>query len=567
MFDKKVGQILVDRSILTAEQLGQAITESVSAQMVLSHYLVDKKLARPVDIAAALAQILEIPFIEKITEDMIDQVMISRIAFKFLRQHVILPIVFDGNQVLLSADPRNLQALDDIALLIPGTVEHAVGPHQIILDAINKYYPFDTGKEMIADLKEDEEEEFDLEAIGDKDIVDMASEAPIVKMVNHFIFQGVKDDASDIHIEPFEKELSVRYRIDGVMHQVLLPPKRYHGAIVSRIKIMSNLNIAEKRVPQDGRIQVRVAEKAIDLRVSVLPCNFGERVVMRILDKSKGAVDLESLEMSPGDYKRVADSISRPHGIILVSGPTGSGKTTTLYSILKRLNSEDRNIITVEDPVEYTISGISQVQVNEKAGLTFAGALRSILRQDPDMVLIGEIRDGETAEIATQAALTGHLVMSTIHTNSAPATITRLIDMGVEPFLVSSSLTCVIAQRLVRRLCQECRQSYQPEESALRKLGLTASNAQGITFYQAVGCQNCLNTGYKGRMAIFEVMTIDDKLASLIVQRSDASIIRAYAIEKGMTELSADGLRGIKDGKTTIEEVLAVSYASNPLDE
>ena len=340
----------------------------------------------------------------------------------------------------------------------------------------------------------------------------------------------------------------------------MLPPKRYQGAIVSRIKILSNLNIAEKRLPQDGRIQIKVGDKAIDIRVSILPCNYGERVVMRLLDKSKGAVDLEALDLSDRDYKILSKNIERPNGIILISGPTGSGKTTTLYSILSRLNKTDVNIITVEDPVEYTVNGVNQVQVKESIGLTFAEALRSILRQDPDIVLIGEIRDKETAQIATQAALTGHLVLSTIHTNSSPATVTRLIDMGIEPFLIASSVICIASQRLVRRLCDKCKQKYQPDMDMIKRLGISTKDVQHIDFYKPIGCSECFNTGYKGRLAIFEVMEVDEDIAHLIVDRADANVIKNKALEKGMTLLATDGLRRVKLGQTSIEEVLNVAY-------
>jgi general secretion pathway protein E len=351
------------------------------------------------------------------------------------------------------------------------------------------------------------------------------------------------------------------------MYLRVTPPRRYQGAIVSRIKIMANLNIAEKRIPQDGRIQLKVADKPIDVRVSVLPTNFGERVVMRLLDKSKGVVDLEKLNLNKRDFETLLRAIGRPNGIVLISGPTGSGKTTTLYSILSRLNEPDVMLITVEDPVEYTIHGINQVQVNEKAGLTFASALRSILRQDPDIILIGEIRDGETAQIATQAALTGHLVTSTIHTNSAPATITRLLDMGVEPFLIASSLVCVVSQRLVRRLCPHCKEKYTPTPEMLRRVGLMQQEAKDITFYKHKGCDECLQTGYRGRLALFEIMEITDAVQRLIVARVDASLIRQKAIEQGMTLLGADGIRRIKDGETTIEEVLTAAFVEEVIEE
>ena len=560
MIEEKLGAILVDGGQVSQENLDEALKEGKENSIPLTKILLKKELVKPVDIARAFAIQLRIPFIEKFNEQMVDQSLLGKVSFKFLRQHAVMPAILDGKPVILTSNPINLQPLDDLDLLIPGSLGRAVAPENLILDSINKYYPFETGKGMMEELKEEEEGEFDLEEIEEKDLTETASDAPIVKLVNHTIFQAVKDGASDIHIEPFEKELGIRYRIDGVMQKILQPPRRYLGAIVSRIKIMANLNIAEKRIPQDGRIQVKVAEKAIDLRVSILPSNFGERIVMRILDKSKGAADLETLKMSDYAFATLTSAISRPHGIILVSGPTGSGKTTTLYSVLKRLNDSDRNIITVEDPVEYTITGISQVQVNEKAGLTFVSALRSILRQDPDMVLIGEIRDAETAKIATQAALTGHLVLSTIHTNNAPTTISRLRDMGIEPFLVASSLVCVVAQRLVRLLDPNCKKQYQPDSAMLAKLGIGAEKARAISFYRPDGCDECKGTGYKGRMAIFEVMAVDDKIASLVVERADTAVIRKRAIENGMEELSVDGIRAIKNGWTSIEEVLAVAY-------
>jgi type II secretory ATPase GspE/PulE/Tfp pilus assembly ATPase PilB-like protein len=351
------------------------------------------------------------------------------------------------------------------------------------------------------------------------------------------------------------------------MYQRVIPPKRYQSAIVSRIKIMANLNIAEKRIPQGGRIQIKVGDKPIDLRVSIIPCSFGERVVMRILDKSKGAKDIEKLNLGTKDYDILRKTIERPNGIILVSGPTGSGKSTTLYSILNRLNQPDVNLLTVEDPVEYTMHGIGQVQVNEKIGLTFAYVLREFLRQDPDVILVGEIRDKETAQIATQAALTGHLVLSTIHTNSAPATVTRLIDMGIEPFLVATSLICVISQRLVRKLCDKCKVVYTPSDEMIHRLGLTKKEAKDITFYKPVGCENCLNTGYKGRLPIFEIMEVADDISRLIVQRVDASVIKQKAIELGMSVLGMDGIRNIRSGLTSVEEVMSVAYVEEAVEE
>ena len=565
MLKKKLGDILIDLNIVTAEQLEDVLKEQKASGKLLGQLLLERGLVSKADLARTLAKQVGLPFIEAITEQMASAELLSRVPLKFLRQHLIIPIVFEGQKTIVTANPRDLQPLDDMAILMAGDVNYAVSIDTVVMDAINKYYPLETGKEMMDELQEESGSTFDFgeEGIEEKDIMEMANDAPIVKLVNHIIFQAVKEVASDIHIEPFEKELRVRYRIDGNLYQRMIPPKRYQGAIVSRIKIMSNLNIAEKRAPQDGRIQLKVADKPIDLRVSILPCNYGERVVMRLLDKSKSAKDLFQFNFSDRDREIIKRSIARPNGIILVSGPTGSGKTSTLYAILTKLNEPDVNIITVEDPVEYTITGISQVQVNVKAGLTFAAALRSILRQDPDICLIGEIRDGETAGIATQAALTGHLVLSTIHTNSAPATITRLIDMGVEPFLIASSLACVISQRLVRRICTACRQAEEPSAEMLSRIGISAQEAKGVVFYKAVGCDECLKTGYKGRLPIFEVMEINDAIARLIVQRVDATVIKDLVLKEGMTPLVVDGLRNVKEGLTTIEEILSVAVVED----
>lgn len=568
MLRKKIGEILIESGNITEQQIQDALSEQKAGGKMLGEILLEKKLIGRKDISKALAKQVGAPFVEKITEQMVDTKLLSKVPLKFLRKHIVIPVIFEGRKTIVTANPRDLQPIDNITLLLTGDVTTAVSTDEIISQAINKYYPLETSKEMMEELKEEgEKEEIELGEIEERDILEMANDAPIVKLVNHMIYQAVKEDASDIHIEPYEKELKVRYRIDGSLYQRILPPKRFQGAIVSRIKIMSNLNIAEKRLPQDGRIQVKVGDKAIDLRVSIVPCAFGERVAIRLLDKTKGVVNLESLNFSDRDFKLLNRMIEKPNGIIFISGPTGSGKTTTLYAILNKLNQPDVNILTVEDPVEYTISGISQVQVKESIGLTFASALRSFLRQDPDIMLIGETRDQETAQIATQAALTGHLVLSTIHTNNAPATITRLIDMGVEPFLIASSLICIMSQRLVRKLCDSCKQTYTPDPEMVKRLGITAKEAAEITFYKAVGCDECLHLGYKGRFAIFEIMEVTPQIAHLIVEKSDANIIKQKAIEQGMLTLAKDGIRNIKLGKTTIEEVLSVAFVEEAVEE
>lgn len=555
-----IGDILVTLKAIKPATLEKLIESENIAPERVGDILVERKQIEPSTLSRALATQRNLPFITAVTEQMADDQLLSKVPLKFLRKHNVIPLVFEGTKCIVTADPRDLQPLDDLTLLLPGITHHAVAAPETITEAINRYYPLETSQEMMDELKEENESDIDLDGIEEKDIMEMANDAPIVKLVNHILYQAVKDDASDIHIEAFEKELRVRYRIDGAMQIKLNPPKRYLGAIVSRIKIMANLNIAEKRIPQDGRIQIKVANTAFDIRVSVLPCNFGERVVMRLLDKSKGAMPIDKLNLSDVNLNTVRKVIERPNGIVLVSGPTGSGKTSTLYSILNHLNKSDVNIITVENPVEYTITGINQVQVNEQVGLTFAAALRSILRQDPDVVLIGEIRDAETARIATEAALTGHLVLSTIHTNSAPATVTRLIDMGVEPFLVSSALTCVISQRLVRRLNEKTKKTVQPTAETISRLGLTPAQAKNITFYDPVPSAVPGDTGYAGRLAIHEVMVVDDEISRLIIDGADVAKIRDQAIADGMVPLTLDGVRCINNGITSIEEVLSVSY-------
>ncbi|MFA5306313.1 MAG: type II secretion system ATPase GspE [Candidatus Babeliales bacterium] len=569
MLRKKFGDILVDLKVITPQQLAAALQVQQPSGKLIGQVLLEQGLVTKNDIARALAKQVGVTFIEKITEQMIDPALLGKVPLKFLRQHCVIPLMYEGQKTIVTQNPRDLQPLDDLSLLMAGEVLYAVATDDIIYDAINRYYPLETSKEMMEELKEGgevEELEFGTAPIEEKDIMEMANDAPIVKLVNHLLVQAIKEGASDIHIEPFERELRVRFRIDGNMYLRVTPPKRYQSAIVSRIKIMANLNIAEKRLPQDGRIQIKIADRPIDIRVSTLPSSFGECVTMRLFDKTKGILEIENLNLSEADYKILTRIITRPNGIILVSGPTGSGKTTSLYAILNRLNQPDVTIITVEDPVEYTVHGINQVQVNEKAGLTFSTVLRAILRQDPDIILIGEIRDTETAQIAAQASLTGHLVLSTIHTSSAPTTVTRLLDMGVEPYLIASSLICVISQRLVRKLCDACKEKYTPDAEMIRRLGLSVEDAKKITFYRAKGCDECLKMGYKGRLAIFEIMEVDEQVAKLIVQRADATVIRRKALEQGMKMLSSDGIRQIKAGTTTIEEVLTVAYAEEPLE-
>jgi general secretion pathway protein E len=557
---KTLADLLVMRNLLSQRQLEEYMVASKEARLSLGDYLRNKGLIDEADLVSCYGEIFNVPLMETITEKMADPELLARIPLKFLRDQVIIPVRQEGTIYVITSQPFDFQPLDELHILLGGETKVAVATRSQIIDAINRYYPLEGTKEMIEELEEETHMEgVDFGAIEEEDILGMASEAPIIKLVNHILYQAVKRDASDIHLEPFEKELRVRYRIDGIMYTVFLPPKRAQAALLSRIKIMAGMNIAEKRVPQDGRIQIKIADKPIDIRVSTLPVSFGERIVMRILDKSRTFNALDSLGFSQRDFEVIQQSIVQPNGILLITGPTGSGKTSTLYSILTTLNSPEVNVITVEDPVEYQLAGIGQVQVKEKIGLTFAAALRSILRQDPDIVMIGELRDQETSQIAIQAALTGHLVLSTLHTNSAAASITRLIDMGIEPFLIASTIVAIVAQRLVRKLCALCKRPYTPLESVLKRLPISKKDIENVVFYEPVGCDECLQTGYRGRIAIFEIMVMTQPIARLTIDLADTAVIQEQAVKDGMTLLVNDGLRKIKLGLTTIEEVLSVA--------
>jgi general secretion pathway protein E len=560
---KNSGELLIQLGVINEKQLAECQQEVEKLGTTVEACLIDKKYTTAENLAQAYAKYSSLQYIDTVTEKMADLDLLAKVPLKFLRDNEVMPIMMDGKMYIVTANPFNFQSLDELNMLLGGSAHYAVAPLSVIVNSINRYYPLEGTERMMKELEEEEEvpKEVAFEEIEEKDILGMATEAPIIKLVNNIFFQAVKRNASDIHIEPFEKEIRVRYRIDGVMYAVMNPPKRIQGALTSRIKIMAHLDIAEKRIPQDGRIAIKVADKAYDIRVSVLPVAFGERVVMRLLDKSRTFTGLQDIGFSERDLKVLEANISRPNGIIYITGPTGSGKTSTLYSILTKLNTPDVNIVTVEDPIEYQMAGVGQVGVREKVGLTFAAALRSILRQDPDIIMIGETRDQETAQIAVQAALTGHLVLSTLHTNSAPASITRLIDMGVEPFLIASSVVMVVAQRLVRKLCPKCKKAYHPNIELLERVGLSAKEAKEIKFYEPVGCDECNQTGFRGRVAIFEMMEMTQAIAKLTMERAETGLIREQALKDGMIPLIKDGLRRIKDGLTTIEEVLAVATA------
>jgi len=468
----------------------------------------------------------------------------------------------NGAYEVLTADPFNTYTLDEVARLLGREVRPVLAKRDSILSLITDAYEMDpsTIDSVLSDLDPGNLEGITKEVSESEDLADMANKAPIVKLINTVLFQALKQRASDVHIQPYEKHVQVRYRIDGVLYDVMRIPKPVQEAVISRIKVMGRMDIAERRLPQDGQTSFVAGGREVDVRISTIPSYHGERVVLRLQDKSTGLYDLRKIGLLEDDYTAISRLIRMAHGIILVTGPTGSGKTTTLYACLKEINSPEKNIITVEDPIEYQLEGISQVQVSNKKGMTFAAGLRSIVRQDPDIIMVGEIRDLETASIAIQSALTGHLVFSTLHTNDAPGAVSRLIDLGVEPFLVNSSLLAVVAQRLVRRVCKACRKPYEPTESELREWGLDRGRLADGVLYQASGCPECQQTGYHGRMGIYEILQIDGDVKELVTQRASSSVIKKHAIDQGkLKTLRRDGLIKAALGYTTIEEVQRVT--------
>ena len=492
----------------------------------------------------------------------VEPVVIDSISVKFMRQSKFVPLkIEDGILRVAMADPEDFYIIDALKLACGLNVDARKGRENEILDAIERMYG--AGSQSLETIIEEADRGvYDISAgtVEDTDhLRDLASEAPIIRLVNRLILNAVDMKASDIHFEPFENEFKVRYRIDGVLHQVESPPSRLQAAIISRVKIMAKLDIAERRLPQDGRIKLKVSDKEIDFRVSTLPTLFGESLVMRILDSETLILDLQKLGFPEELLNEYMELVSQPHGMILVTGPTGSGKTSTLYTTLSKINSSEKKIITLEEPVEYQLRGVNQIQVNPKIGMSFANGLRSIVRQDPDIILVGEIRDTETAEIAIQSALTGHLLFSTLHTNDAAGAITRLLDMDVENFLLSSTLLGVLAQRLVRVICPACRERIKPEEKLLRSMGISPDEADDIDFFAGKGCEECRGTGFKGRTAIFEYLSVNDSIRKEIMARSSTEKIKDVAAENGMKVLRQDGWRKVREGITTIEEVLKVT--------
>ena len=569
----ELGDILLRTTRLTPEQLERARERQSETRERLGDVLVGEGLLNPDEVLAAIAAQLRLEVRPQISVQDVDETLITRIPIAFAKRHRILPLSFDEERQLLhvvAADPLDTAPIDDLRILFNGAdVELSVASERVVVGAINQAY--DRGgisTDQLAEAAED-----DLDALADEalhepqDLLEATDDAPIIRLVNSLLQHAVKERASDIHIEPFEKEIRVRFRIDDVLYEPMRPlPRRLQASVASRIKIMGNLDIAEKRLPQDGRIRLKIAGRDYDVRLSTVPVSHGERLVLRLLPDTQALLDLEKIGFNEVQRRALDRIVRRPNGIFLVTGPTGSGKTTTLHACLAEINHTDKNIITIEEPVEITQEGIGQIEVNPKINLTFAAGLRAILRQDPNVVLVGEIRDKETADIAIQASLTGHLVLSTLHTNDAASAITRLVDMGVEPFLVGSSLVAVLAQRLVRLLCLQCREAYTATDEELREVGVRPPG-RPVTLYRAKGCPTCVHTGYQGRIGIFELMIVDDDIRQLVSTNVDSKTIKKAAVSKGMGTLRADGARKVLRGITSVAELIRATEEEGPVEQ
>ena len=561
--DRRLGAILLELGYVHQDQVKEALELQKIRPKRIGEILMDLGYVEEDHILEALSLQFDIPFEKDIAAD-VDAALTTRVPINFIREYEMVPYRKNGEAYYVAThDPVNLMPLDDLRILLDGPIKPVLCREADIQSILDGY--FDQQGEMATDMIEtitmtEDQSVYSVdEVVSDRDLLDLANEAPIIKLINLMISGAIKERASDIHIEPFEREVLVRYRIDGVLYGKFNVPKSQQAAVVSRIKIMADLNIADHRLPQDGRIKIRLSGKEIDIRVSIIPVQNGERVVMRILEKGSFLFGLEELGMARRDYETMDKVIKTSHGIILVTGPTGSGKTTTLYASLQRVLSPDINVITVEDPVEYQMAGVGQIEVRPKIGLTFASALRSILRQDPDVILVGEIRDQETAEMAVHASLTGHLVFSTLHTNDSAGAITRLVNMGIEPFLVTSSTIAILAQRLVRKLCGRCKALKEIAPESIAELGQRAHEFDGRQAYEPVGCDTCQQRGYFGRTGIFELMIMSPTIQELTVEGADSNVIKREARKLGMHSLRDDGTVKVFDGVTSIEEVLRVT--------
>ena len=562
--DDYIVEKLIELGYITQDQVNPIQEEAMATESGVVDLLLERDIITPLEITTAKAAQFGAEVVSLRGLQLEDDV-ISAVPRHIAKRYRVVPVYKNGNQLAIAlSDPSDLDTIDSLNHLLKAEIEVKVATEEDIEAALNKYYGAadDSVGQMIQDITEGEVEIGQLGGALEDDGTEVESDAPIIKLVNTIIVDAFKGRASDIHLEPMEKTFRVRYRIDGVLHEMKSPPKRLQGAIISRLKIQSNMSISEKRIPQDGRIQTQVGGKVIDLRVSCLPTSHGESIVMRILDKEGLKLGLAQLGFFTDDQQTFERLIGLPDGILLVTGPTGSGKTTTLYSVLNFINRPDRKIITVEDPVEYILGGINQVQVMASIGMTFSAALRAMLRQAPNVIMLGEIRDVETATIAINASLTGHLVFSTLHTNDAPSAVTRLVDIGVKPFLVASSTRALIAQRLVRKICKKCSAPYVPNDSEMKALGLTPEKLVGANVTLGKGCSDCSKTGYRGRFGIFEMFVVGDEAKKLIYERVPASVLRIKARELGMKTLREDGARKVLAGMTSAEEVIRASVSN-----
>ena len=561
--DPLIGQILLRQASLTERQLADALAaqRAQQARQKLGRILVEGGVVSESDVLRAVAQQYGVPYIERISVEQSGRAILTGLRLEFLHKRSLLPFRDgDGKVLIAMADPLDVEAFDTVANVLQEPCRRAACPVAAIEDALSHcYYQDDASASQALD---ELDVNHDIARISmsakAEDLLDLAQRAPIIKLVNTVLFQAVRSRASDVHVEPYEQELKIRFRIDGVLHDRLSAPSQYAAALASRLKIMASLDIAEHRLPQDGRTRIKIGDKEVDIRVSTIPTSAGERVVLRLLDATTARRSLGELGFPPEGERQFRRLIQMSHGIILLTGPTGSGKTTTLYAALSELNTEELNILTVEDPIEYRLTGVGQMQVQPKVELTFANSLRHILRQDPDVIMVGEIRDLETAEIAIRAALTGHLVFSTLHTNDSASAVTRLLDMDIEPYLVSSSVMAIIAQRLVRVICPECKCAYTPSEGVLATLGVDAGQG-AIELCRGTGCAECLGTGYRGRTGIFEMLLVDEEIRGLVMERAGSNIIKQCAIARGLRTLRQDGVQKVLAGLTTVEEVLRVT--------
>jgi len=557
----KLGDILVREGLITLEQLKKALQEQKSSGMRLGYTLVKLGFIEETEVTKMLARQYRMPAVD-LSRFEVDPKILKLLPPDIATKHVVLPLKREGRTLTVAiADPNNVAAIEDIKFITRCDVFPVIAGEYTLRNAIDRYYQ-QSDAQLQSLLKSVEAEE-DLEVVEDQEdedvkATDLADDAPVVKLINGLLTDAVKRGASDIHIEPFEHEMRVRYRVDGALHEVMKPPVKMRAALTSRVKIMAQLNIAERRVPQDGRIKLKMGTRVIDFRVSTLPVLFGEKIVLRILDKGNLTLDLATFGFEPKAQADLLKAILNPYGMVLVTGPTGSGKTTTLYSSLSKINTIDVNIMTAEDPVEYNLMGINQVLVRNEVGMTFAAALKAFLRQDPNIIMVGEIRDLETGSIAIKAALTGHLVLSTLHTNDAPSTITRMVDMGIEPFNVASAVNLIVAQRLVRRICKDCKQQHEYTSEEMHAFGIDKKEGP---FSKGAGCDTCAGTGYKGRQGLYEVMALSSPLRRGILKGGSTEELRDIAVQEGMLTLRMDGMVKVKKGVTTLEEVVKETAA------